>query len=122
MKSGCGRPSGAAKITPRFLIVIWEIIELTRDRKTPGLERATVRNACRSVAKYLANQGAHIPASTLRGYHRQVESPLRANRSPDEMEKFRDYQLAPFRARRERLGWDASLHERIGWPFIIGLN
>ena len=108
MQTKIGRPPGKTTTPIPVIAFNWCLIELTRDRKTPGVPRDSVRNACAILEKILLRDvHAIVPAATLRRHHREQEKMLKGMAAMGEPVSS-DKMLAEARQRREISGWHTS--------------
>ena len=106
-----GRP--AFKNIP---LIFWVLVEVMRDRKEPGRDRDTVRNACKRLEMEFAkdfNGPRELKSETIRRYYKKFEKTLRRLNSGEELAKA-NAELFAARTRRDFLGWDTS-----PWMFVI---
>lgn len=102
---------GRKNVKPSIALVHWVLVEVKRDRKDPGRERASARDASRRLEKDLIEcfqpqHGANW--ETIRRYHKKFETVRRRPQCKGESE-LADQLLEAARQRRDLLGWETSV-------------
>src|SRR5262249_12886797 len=99
---------GRKAVKPTIPMVLWLMVELTRDRRRWGKPRASAREAAHRVAEELAEcfQGGRVlPPESVRRYHKEFERVMRRGGQEAELAQ---RLLEDARERRHLFGWETS--------------
>jgi hypothetical protein len=91
-------------------LMIWVMVELTRDRRNPTLARDSVRNASKRVAQHLDEsfRGGRLGKdSDIREYYKNFERAVRVANSSEQADMAREL-LDAGRRMRDLRGWETS--------------
>jgi hypothetical protein len=99
---------GRKALRPSISLMVWVMVELMRDRREAGRERATVRESCKRLEKHLAEsmQGGHeLRFERLRKHHTKFGTVMQRSDSGALSDLARAL-LENARQRRDLVGWD----------------
>jgi hypothetical protein len=110
---------GRKALKPSIPLMVWVMVELMRDRREAGRERATVRESCKRLEKHLAEcfQGGHrLGFEAIRRHYKKFGMVMRRPNSGVESDLAKGL-LENARQRRDLLGWSTST-----WMLVIDPN